>query len=454
MDAADDWKRLADHVVVRRRELGMTTRNALADVSGLSYRVLGDLERGTRSLSERTLSVLEEGLRWQPGSARAILRGGDPVPLEDTRAIGEYPPYTEPTLWMRALSDAYKVASELSGSGRLREGGQLTHALNELGRSLTAYSALARADHEEYASDPKRIPVRTDRSGSTVLGIALGKYMRELRERQLLTSQKVAQITGCSRADIRLFELGRASLAGDEIRRLLAVYGVDDEQVVTECIELAEEAAQSGWWTRYNDILPRWFKSYLNLERCARSIRSYESEFIPGLLQTEEYARAIMDVPDGRDLERKVALRMQRQQILEVPHRVHLWAAVDESALIWGHESVSAEVMHDQIAHLIEMNSRNNIVLQIIPMKHSSRSPLSSFSLLRFDEPEVPDVVYIEESDSALYVDKKSDVERYKKLIDGLFIKGMSPQASAELLLDIRGRAVRNMMTERMDRLA
>ncbi|WP_280271202.1 helix-turn-helix domain-containing protein [Nocardia wallacei] len=441
MDAPDDWKRLAEYIVTRRESLGMDSRRALADVTALSYRLLGDLERGVRqSVSEGTLALLEQGLAWEPGSAKAILGGGEPTlkgaPPQDG---GE----CNPTAWMRALSDAYRVATELATAGQVDHAGRLTRALADISQSLIAYSSLTDTppayEFEPIRSvSPGESSVRSDRAhgerpAPTVLRIALGRYMRQLREQRNLTRERAGKLLGCSSLDIRMLELGQVAFGKEEITRLLRLYKVDDPRTIRECTRLATESSNSGWWTRYDDILPSWFRKYLHLEQTATAIRTYEAQFIPGLLQTEDYARAIIGVAgDSVETERRVHLRMERQRVLEMPRPPHLWAMIDEMALL--RSPVTTAVMRDQIAHLVEMNDRPNIVIQIVPVRKNVQVHDSSFSMLRFRDPIHPDIVYIEQLTSAFYIDRRRDVDKYAALLDKLSVSAHSPDKSTKAL--------------------
>ncbi|WP_280335642.1 Scr1 family TA system antitoxin-like transcriptional regulator [Nocardia wallacei] len=423
MDMADDWGRLAGYVIARREALGMSRRE-LSEAIALSYRALGDIERGARQVSEGTLFRLEQGLAWQRGSAIEVLRGGEPVPADGVPAIDSLP-----NTWMRALTDAYRVATELAGAGQADQADRLTRALTDISQSLIAYSSTSgtrTSDFEPADQEP-------DGPHPTVLRIALGKYMKQLREDRQLTAGQVNNRLGRPAIDIHLVETGRAPLSKEQLSRLLTFYGVESSRMIQECINLTNESCQSGWWTRYNDILPDWFRDYLYLEQYCAVIRTYESQFIPGLLQTEDYARAIIGLPTGNgESERRVRLRMERQSILHKNDPPRLWAIIDEQA--FKGSAATMPIMQKQIEHLIELNERSNVVIQILPSQRRMQMAEPSFSILRFGEKPLPDIVYLEQLTSALYIDNRRDVDKYIGLLDFLSVRARTPQESADAL--------------------
>ncbi|MFJ8955218.1 DUF5753 domain-containing protein [Streptomyces sp. NPDC102381] len=195
-------------------------------------------------------------------------------------------------------------------------------------------------------------------------------------------------------------------------------------------------AAASGWWHRYADVLPNWYPTFMGLEYEASLIRSYETHFVHGLLQTEAYARAVIrEGPGGRreeDIDRHVAVRLERQQILTAGNAPQVHAVLDESALRRRGES---RVMSDQLHHLIEVSERENVRLQIMPLSAGGcPSGAGSFSILRLAEPEPADIVYLEQLTSALYLDSRSDVAQYEMAMAELQQNSLTPQQSRDLL--------------------
>src|SRR5690606_21563041 len=207
------------------------------------------------------------------------------------------------------------------------------------------------------------------RGGPTVLRILLGTQLRRLRTEKGISREDAGYEIRASHAKISRLELGQVSFKERDVADLLTLYGVTDAEERESLLALARQANNPGWWHKYSDVLPSWFEVYVGLEEAASIIRSYELQFVPGLLQTEEYARAVVmlghgDAP-GEEIERRVALRMKRQRRLTEPGAPKLWAVVDEAAL---HRPLGGTgAMRRQIEHLIEMATLPNVTLQIVP---------------------------------------------------------------------------------------
>jgi transcriptional regulator with XRE-family HTH domain len=274
-------------------------------------------------------------------------------------------------------------------------------------------------------------------SGPTVLRILLGSQLRRLRERQGITREDAGYTIRASGSKISRMELGRVSFKERDVSDLLTLYGVADETERTALIELARQANSPGWWHKYSDVLPDWFGVYVGLEEAASLIRIYELQFVPGLLQTPGYARAVVRLgqrsADDREVEHRVSLRMDRQRVLAKPSAPRLWAIVDEAVLrrpIGG-----AEVMRGQLERLIEAAEEPNITLQIVPFHAGGHAAeAGSFAILRFPEPDLPDVVYLEQLTSALYLDKRDDAERYSEVMERLSVDSEPPEQTPHLL--------------------
>ena len=213
---------------------------------------------------------------------------------------------------------------------------------------------------------------------------------------------------------------------------LLTFYGVgavEREQLLT----LAEQANRPGWWHRFNDILPDWFQSYVGMEEAATSIRVYEPQLIPGLLQIPTYTAAVLalcDIPLG-EAERHVILRKERQRRF-TEGRLKLWAIVEETAL--RRPVGSMEILCDQLRYLLSLSDRPNFTLQVIPSGTGSHAVTSGFTILRFAEPDLPDVAYLEHLTSALYFDKKSEVDRYLLAMERLSVVAAKPSQTTGIL--------------------
>jgi len=191
-----------------------------------------------------------------------------------------------------------------------------------------------------------------------------------------------------------------------------------------------------GWWHHYGDILPSWFEMYLGLEQASSGIRTYEPQLVPGLLQTQAGARAVIQLgnPDvsADDIERRVALRMKRQKVLTQPGGPSLWAVLDEAAL-WRLDGHVA--MQEQIKQLIDMAELPNVTLQVMPFYSGAHAAVGGpFTILRFSEPDLPDLVYLEQLTSALYLDKSEDVQHYLMVMNRLCVQGKSPAETIRFL--------------------
>jgi hypothetical protein len=237
-------------------------------------------------------------------------------------------------------------------------------------------------------------------------------------------------------------ELGRVRFRRRDVADLLTLYGVADEEERSAMLSLADRANEPGWWHSYTDILPNWFEVYIGLEEAASRIRAYEVQFVPGLLQTEDYARAVtlLGHPDapGHEVERRVGLRMRRQSLLDADEPPHLWAVVDEAVL--RRPLGGAPAMRKQLEHLIEMTESPNITLQVVPFELGGHAAAGGpFSILRFAERDLPDVVYLEQLTSALYLDKREDVDHYLAVMERLCIDA----EPATAIRDTLGRILR-----------
>ncbi|WP_373861112.1 helix-turn-helix domain-containing protein [Micromonospora noduli] len=274
-------------------------------------------------------------------------------------------------------------------------------------------------------------------TGPTVLRILLGAQLRRLRESSGVTREGAGWEIRSSESKISRMELGRVGFKERDVADLLTLYGVTEDHERDALLKLARDANSPGWWHRYGDVLPSWFQSYLGLEAAAALIRSYEVQFVPGLLQTREYARAVVLLGHGAagpgEIDRRVSLRMQRQQLLQRQNPPQLWAVVDEAALrrpIGG-----AEVMRGQLTALIEATKSPHIRLQVIPFAAGGHAAAGgAFTILRFGDQELPDIVYIEQLTSAIYLDKRDDLDYYAVAMERLCVEAEPPERTAEIL--------------------
>ncbi|WP_405014162.1 helix-turn-helix domain-containing protein [Kitasatospora sp. NBC_01539] len=273
--------------------------------------------------------------------------------------------------------------------------------------------------------------------GSMVRRILLGSQLRRLREGRGITREDAGYTIRASESKISRMELGRVSFKERDVADLLSLYGVDDAVEREALLGLVREANKSGWWHSFNDVLPNWFQTYVGLEEAAALIRTYEVQFIPGLLQAEDYARAVFaqsrPAVSPEELERRVSLRMRRQTLLTEGQSPRLWAVIDEAAL--RRPVGGPAVMRSQVQHLIDMAQRPNVVVQVMPFRFGAHAGESgAFSILRFPEQDLADVVYLEQLTSALYLDKRDDVDAYIQVMERLCVDSLTPDQTVDLL--------------------
>jgi transcriptional regulator with XRE-family HTH domain len=277
-------------------------------------------------------------------------------------------------------------------------------------------------------------------SGPTVLRMVLGGQLRRLREAKGISREDAGYEIRASDSKISRMELGRVGFKERDVADLLTLYDVTDEKDRKPLLDLARQANNRGWWHRFGDVLPSWFQAYLGLELAAALIRTYEVQFVPGLLQTADYARAVIALGHSRataeQIERRVELRMQRQHVLTRPDPVQYWAVVDEAALrrpIGG-----SAVMRGQIAALIEASKQSTVTLQVLPFHTGGHAAAGgAFTLLRFPDPDLPDVVYSEQLTSAIYLDKREDVDLYAAAMERLAVEAAPPTRTLEMLEEL-----------------
>ncbi len=289
----------------------------------------------------------------------------------------------------------------------------------------------------EVAPDVRSMAAAPGAGGPTALRIMLGAQLRRLREAKQITLEDAGYAIRASGSKMSRLETGRVGFKSRDIADLLTLYGVTDEQERTALLELARQANAMGWWHDYADVTPTWFEPYVGLEEAAASIRCYEIQFVPGLLQTADYARAValLGYPAGSaaEIDRRVSLRMARQAVLTRAAPVHLWVVLDEAALrrpIGG-----ADVMRGQLRHLMEISARPNVSLQVIPLERGGHAAAGgAFSILRFSERDLPDVVYLEQLTSALYLDKREAVDHYLAVMERLCVEALPTSGTAQAI--------------------
>jgi hypothetical protein len=272
------------------------------------------------------------------------------------------------------------------------------------------------------------------------LRIVLGAQLRRLREGAEISRADAGYSIRGSESKISRLELGRVSLKERDIADLLTMYGVSDGRERAAFLDMVKRSNEPGWWHRFTDLVPDWFQDYVGLEEDASRILTYELQFVPGLMQTDDYARVIASHgrPElaGKDVERRVTLRAQRQKVLARPGAPRLWAVIDESVL---HRPIGGrDVMLAQIEHLLNLTRQPQVTLQIVPYRMSGYAAEGPFTMLRFAEPELPDLVYIEHLAGALYFDKPGEIELYGRVFDRLTVDAETPSNTRQTLLKIR----------------
>ena len=278
--------------------------------------------------------------------------------------------------------------------------------------------------------------------GPTVLRILLGTQLRRLRQEKGISRHDAGYAIRASHAKISRMELGQVSFKRRDVDDLLKLYGVDASDQREALLGLVSSANAQGWWHKYGDVLPHWFGVYVGLEEAASVIRTFEVQFVPGLLQSEGYARSVIQLSrtatSDEDVDSRVKMRMHRQRRLTPdpdPENAlpRLWAVIDEAVL---HRPYGdASVMREQIEHLIEMSRRPNITVQIATFAMGGHPAAGGpFSILRFPTPQLPDVVYLEQLSSALYFDKFDDTSRYAQTMDHLATQAPLPSETEGIL--------------------
>jgi transcriptional regulator with XRE-family HTH domain len=280
----------------------------------------------------------------------------------------------------------------------------------------------------------------TGEHSPTVRRRRLASELRALREVAHLTCEEVAEHLECSASKISRVETGRVSVSPRDVRDMLSLYGVDPQRL-DSLVQLARESRQKGWWHAYSDTIQPRFATYVGLEDAASEIRTYEVNLVPGLLQTEDYARSVISAGNLtgslEDVERRVALRMARQpMLLSGRNPPQLWAVLDEAVL---HRTVGGPgLMRLQLDHLVEVASRPNVAVQVIPYSAGAHPGMGKpFVILSFPERADPDVVYLEDLTSTLYLEDVDEVDRYNVLFNHLRATALSFEESAALMTSV-----------------
>jgi transcriptional regulator with XRE-family HTH domain len=327
------------------------------------------------------------------------------------------------------MSDATRPDDAVSGDART------TSAASDPLSAVGSRAAEPQAAESETAKAPTSDKVRAETAGApTVLRILLGTQLRRLRESRGISAHNAAKAIRGSESKISRIELGRNAVREVDIADLLNLYGITDTAEREQLLTLASQANEQGWWHRYQDVLPSWFQSYIGLEESAESIRSFDHQFVPGLLQTEDYAAAVIQLGAYTRAEghRRVYLRKERQRRF-ASGGLRLWAIIDEVAM--RRPVGSPLVRRGQLEHLLEISDRPGLTIQVCPfLTGAPYAAPGSFSILKFATDDLPDIVYVEQLTSALYLDKRADVDRYTQAMDQIAGSSATPQQTTDMI--------------------
>jgi len=279
-----------------------------------------------------------------------------------------------------------------------------------------------------------------DAQGPTVPRMLVGIELRRFRDAAGITPDQAAYEIRASRSKISRMENGLVRFKERDVTDLLTLYGITDEQIRGRLVTLARQASTPGWWSKYGDIMADWFESYLGLETAASVIRTFELQFVHGLFQTEDYARAVTllghTTAPADEIDRRVSLRLKRQDLLTSTNPPQVWSVLDEGAL--RRPVGGRQVMRAQLKHLAEVARMRHVSIQVVPFHRGGHAAAGgSFTVLRFSEPEVPDVVYLEQLTSALYLDKLEDVDHYLEVMNHLSTEALTPAQTVKFITEL-----------------
>ena len=287
-------------------------------------------------------------------------------------------------------------------------------------------------DGESPVPGRGRVPV-----DAIVLRMMLGRQLRRLREAAGITPEEAGDKIRGSRSKISRLETGKTAYKIGDVADLLSLYGVTDKQRRAEVLAMARHANTPDWWRKYSDILPGWFETYLGLEAAASTIRSFEVQFVPALFQTGDYARAVTQLghkaAPGSEIDDRVSVRLKRQALLSRPEPPVIWSVIDEGVL--RRRVGGPRVMRAQLRHLIEAAAMPHVIFQVVPFGLGAHAGAAgSFTVLRFAEQDLPDVIYIEQLTSAIYLEQRVDVEHYLEVINQLSGEALTPAATVRFM--------------------
>ncbi|WP_338699101.1 helix-turn-helix transcriptional regulator [Streptomyces sp. Q6] len=272
----------------------------------------------------------------------------------------------------------------------------------------------------------------------TVRRRRLGQELRRLRELKGMTAEEVAERLLVSQSKISRLENGRRSISQRDVRDLCGVYEVEDHRIVDSLMQMAKDSRQQGWWHSFGDIP---YSVYIGLETDAASLRVYDPQVVPGLLQTRGYAEALINgaLPEttAQDIEKRVQVRMRRQERIQAPDNpLRLWTVLDEAALRRG--VGGKHVMREQLEHLVEQSQLPHVTVQVIPFEMGAHPGLNGqYAILEFPDAADSSVVYIEGVTSDLYLEKANDVQKYSVMYEHLRAQALNVEQSRQFISEI-----------------
>jgi hypothetical protein len=283
---------------------------------------------------------------------------------------------------------------------------------------------------------PIQLFERRPEMGATAMGRVLGDYLRALRESRAISPGDAGRHIRAHASKISRMETAHVNLKSRDVADLLSLYHVEEPER-GQILAMVERSARPEWWQQYGEVVPDWLQQLIGLERDAHVVRTYETQFVPGLLQTPAYAQAVVLVghrlASDEEREQRVMLRLERQRRMTEPGAPVLWALIDEGVL---HRPIGgAQVMRDQLHYLLEVLRHPGVRLQIASYEASAAAtPGAAVTYLRFAQGFLPDMVYLEHMTSAMYLDRLEDVDRYRAALDELSALAATPAESRVLL--------------------
>jgi transcriptional regulator with XRE-family HTH domain len=288
------------------------------------------------------------------------------------------------------------------------------------------------------ASEPPRTV--TCPRGPTVPRLMLGTRLQRLRLAAGISTDLAGDAIRASRSKISRMENGRVGLKVRDVSDLLDLYGITNEKERAGMLALARESGGHGWWSGFDDVMTDWLQEYIGLEAAASLIRTFELQFVHGLLQTEAYARAVtlLCYPNASrdEIDRRVDLRLRRQERIADDGPPRVWSVIDEGAL--RRPVGGAAVMRGQLQRLLELAELRKVTIQVVPFARGAHAAAGgAFTLLRFTEPDVPDIVYLEHLTGAQCLDKRADIDRYAETMNKLNVAALPPAETRDFLAQV-----------------